>query len=470
MHIPVYAYGTIRAAIPGVPTGRQMASLDCCVCGAPFGPELGAMPLGPTPEEGLSGCGPCLRRLIALARESRDTTLVRTAEQVRQDSERWESVRDHYLAQLDAVQRAAEEVAELAGNDEVPPLRVAWLSVSLESAHNWLPETPVPPASVDPGDHRLMEAKLMTGSAMITAREAVADRLAYHLINEAQPDEPEMCEEFECAEDCSGRHDSSHIDCGPDAIFEDLLEHGATIEKPGPAPLSPEFAALFAPRSEKLSPSFPDLPEEAAAALVHLGVDPDDPEVLLSAAAAGLAAEALQNEPFDAVRAASGGPDAGEILAQGVDLYRRARKALLAAQEGGPERLRAFTIVASDLDLPWAGGSRFTLRSASGPVADLVEHIDQQVWITQELMRRQGWRNALLHRAFTAVFKASHHFGMPGWPALVNTTMERLAAMDRSALPSGLADLPEVEAALLQAPDRLGTSALGWLARHALLG
>ncbi|GHF42846.1 hypothetical protein GCM10018790_20880 [Kitasatospora xanthocidica] len=470
MHIPAYAHSTIRAALPAIPTGRQMASLDCCMCGAPFGRDLGAVPLGPAPEAGLSGCRPCLSRLVTWARETRDAGLTQSAEQARKDSEAWESVRDHYLARLDAVRQAAEEVAELAGNEEVPPLRIAWLSISLESAHTWIPDAPEPPASADREDHLLTNAEMLMGSAMITARGAVADRLVYHLVNESQPEEPEMCQELDCPEDCSGRHDTSHIDCGPDTIFQDLLEYGVSIEEPGPAPLSPQLAALFAPRPEEPPPLFPLLEEQASAAFPRLGIDPDDPEVLLSAAAAGLAAEALLNEPLDAIRAAPGGPDAGDVFAQGVDLYRRARKALIAARDGGPERLGAFTAVASDLDLPWAGGSRFTLRAASGPVADFVRNIGEQVWITEELMRRQGWRDALLHRAFTAAFKATHHFGMPGWPAVVDAAMTRLASLDRLSAPPELADLGDVEIALLQEPDRLGVNALGWLARHVLLG
>ncbi|MER5865509.1 hypothetical protein [Kitasatospora sp. NPDC002040] len=447
-----------------------MENADCCVCGAPFSRTLGAVPLGSDPESGPSGCRPCLTRLVSRARETRDAALAQGAEQVRQDTESWQSVREHHLAQLDAVGRAAEEVAALAGNDEIPALRVAWLSVSLESAYTWIPDTPQPPASISQEDALLTSAERHLSHSMITAREAVADRLAYHLINAAQSEEPEMCEEFECPEDCSGRHDVSDIDCGPDAIFEDLQQHGVTVEEPGPPPLSSRLTALLAPRPEQQPPLFPGLEEQASTVLAHLGVDASDPEVLLSAAAAGLAAEALLNEALDAIRAAPGGPDAGDVFAQGVDLYRRARKALLAARDGGPERLGAFTAVASDLDLPWAGGSRFTLRAASGPVVDFVRTVEEQVWITEELMRRQGWQDALLHRAFTAVFKATHHFGMPGWPAIVATAMERLSSLDRLSAPPELADLEAVETALLQAPDRLGVNALGWLRRNVLLG
>ncbi|MFI0721025.1 hypothetical protein [Streptomyces sp. NPDC021224] len=66
-------------------------------------------------------------------------------------------------------------------------------------------------------------------------------------------------------------------------------------------------------------------------------------------------------------------------------------------------------------------------------MADFVRNVGEQVWITENLMRGQGWRDALLHRAFTAVFRASHHFGMPGWPGVVDAALERLAALDRQS-------------------------------------
>ncbi|KOG08496.1 MULTISPECIES: hypothetical protein [Streptomyces] len=470
MHIPVYAHGTIRAAVPALPTVRQLESLDCCVCGAPFGRDLGAVPLGPDPGSGPSGCRPCLRRLVTRAREARDAALAQDADRIRQDAEAWESARAHHIARLEAVRRAAEEVAELAGNEEIPPLRLAWLMISLESACAWIPDAPESPPSVDQEDRLLSSAELQLGSAMITVREATADRLAYHLINEAQPDEPEMCGEMECPEECTGRHDTSHIDCGPDAVFEELQEHGITLDAPGPGPLSPRLAALFAPPPQKESPLLPGLEERAGPALAALGVDTDDPEALLSAAAAGLVADVLASGPLDAIREAPGGPGAGDVLAQSVDLHRRARKALVAARDGGPARLAAFTAVATDLDLPWAGGSRFTLRSASGPVSEFVRNVEREVWVTEELVRRQGWRDALLHRALSASSMAAHRFGMPGWPAAVSASMERLASLDRQAAPKELADLHAVETALLQGPDRLGVEALGWLDRHAPLG
>jgi hypothetical protein len=104
-------------------------------------------------------------------------------------------------------------------------------------------------------------------------------------------------------------------------------------------------------------------------------------------------------------------------------------------------------------------------------VGEFVRHVSDRVWFTAEVMRSQGWHAALLHRAGAAVLdEASGSFGMPRWPSVVASTMERLAALDRSEAPDALDDLAEVEAALLEAPDRLGADALGWLSDRALLG
>lgn len=469
MHIPGYAHALIRSALPTVPTARQVGALDCCLCNKPFEDRL-PVPLGPTPESGLFGCRPCLTRLVARARRARDAALAQDAERARAESAAWLPVRERHLARLDSVRQAAEAVAELAGNDATEPLRVAWLLISLESAYAWVPDTPEPPASADREDSRLRDETFRLGLAMITAREAAAERLAYHLINEAQPEEPDMCEEFECAEGCSGRHDSSHIDCGPDAIFEDLTEHGITVEQPEPEPLSPRLAALLGKtEAEEKPPLFPDIEEQAPVALAHFGISANDTEVLVSAAAVGLVADAWREGPLDVIHAADDGPSDGEIFAQSVDLYRRARAALVAARDDGPEVLLAFTAVASDVDLPWAGGSRFALRTVSEPVAKFVQHVESRVWFTAKVMREQSWRAALLHRATSAVFKAHTHFGMPGWPGAVASAMERLAVLDRSGAPEALADLTAVEAALLEAPDQLGADALDWISRQALL-
>ncbi|MEV5989156.1 hypothetical protein AB0L85_29900 [Streptomyces sp. NPDC052051] len=470
MHIPAYAYAVIRSALPTVPTSRQVGALDCCLCDAPFEDRL-PVPLGPTPESGLFGCHPCLTRLVARARRARDAALSQDAERARTESAAWLRMRVRHLARLDSVRQAAEAVARLAQDGDTEPPRVAWLLVSLESAYAWLPEAPEPPTSAEREDSDLRDQAFRLDLAMIAAREAVAERLAYHLINEAQPEEPELCEELECPEGCVGRHDFSDIDCGPDAVFEDLATHGITVEQPEPEPPSPRLAALpgRTGAEEKHSP-LPDIEEQALVVMAHFGIDAADTDALVSAAAVGLVADAWRDGPLDVIHAADDGPSDGEIFAQSIDLYRRARAALLAARDDGPEMLLAFVAVASDVNLPWAGGSRFSLRTVSESTAEFVQHLDDRVWFTAEVMREQGWRAGLLHRATSAAFKVPAHFGMPGWPGAVASAMERLAALDRSGVPEALTDLAAVEAALLEAPDRLGADALDWISRQALLG
>ncbi|GAQ53634.1 hypothetical protein a10_03439 [Streptomyces acidiscabies] len=460
MHIPSYAYATIRAALPTMPTSRQVGALDCCLCDEPFGEQRGAVPLGPTPESGFFGCPPCLTRLVRQARQTRDTQLVRNAAQAQAEAALWEAKRDRYLANVESVREAAEAVGTLAQEGAVDAQRVAWLYVSLESAYSWAPEnTPEPPESVGTDDSA-RDGRFRLDLEMISAREAVAERLVYHLINESMPAEPEMCEEFECPEGCDGRHDTDHIDCGPDMVFEDLLEHGIEIERPESPPYTAPVASEE-PGDRKLSE------EDMVTVLTYFGIDADDTEALLSAAAVGLVSIAWEEGLDDVTDEAESVPSRGEFRAQWADLYRRARTALLNAGER-PEELLAFQAVAADVDLPWAGGSRFTLRSSGGPTEEFVKNVDNRVWFTSKLIREQGWRMALLHRATSAVSVGPDRFGTPGWPSTVAAAMERLAGLDLSEAPKVLADLPKVEAALLEAPDRLGVDALNWMSDHSL--
>ncbi|WP_030376328.1 hypothetical protein [Streptomyces rimosus] len=470
MHIPDYAYAMIRSMLPTVPTSRQVGALDCCLCDQPF-EDRPPVPLGPTPESGLFGCHACLTRLVARSRRARDAARTYNAERAHAEYSAWLPVREQHLARLESVRQSAEAVTGLARDSDTEPLRVAWLLISLESAYAWIPDTPEPPASADREDSELKDGAFRLDLAMITARETVAERLAYHLINEAQPEESEMCEELECPEGCSGRHDSSHIDCGPDAVFEDLAEHGIIVKQPEPKPLSHRLSALLeGTEAEEKRLPLPDIEEQAPVVLAHFGIDADGTDALVSTAAVGLVADAWREGPLDKLHKADDGPSDGEIFAQSVDLYRRAHAALLAARDDGPEMLLAFVAVAADVDLPWAGGSRFALRMASEPIAEFVQHVDDRVWFTAEVMREQGWRAGLLHRATSAAFKAPTHFGMPGWPGAVASAMERLAVLDRSDAPEALADLTAVEASLLEAPDQLGADALDWISRQAVLG
>ncbi|MEV7415838.1 hypothetical protein [Streptomyces sp. NPDC089919] len=239
MHIPAYAHPTIRSAVPVLPTSRHVAALDCCFCDEPFGDRL-PVPLGPSSTSGFFGCHSCLRQLVSRARQSRDDAFARSVEQAEEEAAAWRAARGRHLADLDRVRLAADTVVAFAGAGEVEALRMAWLLVSLESAHAWATDyAPAPPPTVQIPDTELKEGRFQLDLAMVSAREAVAERLAYHLINESQPVDPELCAELECPDDCSGRHDDVHIDCGPDQIFEDLAEagqqlpgHGGLLEQP----------------------------------------------------------------------------------------------------------------------------------------------------------------------------------------------------------------------------------------------
>ncbi|GAA1041587.1 hypothetical protein [Streptomyces murinus] len=457
MHIPSYARATIRAALPTVPTARQVGTLDCAICDAPF-EDREPVPLGPTPASGLFGCRDCLTRLIARARRSRDSALARNAEHARAEWAAWARARDRYLAGVESVREASEAVARLAAEGTAKPLEIAWLLVALESAHSWTAgDAPKAPNPVDPSDSSVRDAEFRLGLELISAREAVAERLAYHLINEAIPAEPEMCEEFDCPDDCSGRHDSSHIDCGPDAVFEDLARRGVVVPRAEDDP-APALDRTLPGRTKKSAPAMTG----PAEALAQHGIDTDDIELLLDAAAAGLVTDAWHDALLSEIPATAK-PAPGEILAQRADLYRRARRALVAARDDGPQALRAFQAVASSVDLPWAGGSPFTLRESRAATENFIQHIDDRIRYTSELMREQGWRAVLLRLAASAASRAPDHFGMPGWADRVASVTRHLAELDRSDAPPALADLGAVETLLVEAPDRLGADALGWI-------
>ncbi|MFI8080613.1 hypothetical protein ACIF6L_07490 [Kitasatospora sp. NPDC086009] len=468
MHIPAYAWVMIRSAMPMVPTSRQVAALDCCLCDQPFDGRA-AVPLGPTPATGLFGCRDCLTRLVKRARQLRDSALVQEADLAHAQAAAWSATRLRHLASLEHVRRAAEAVTGLAEDDGVEPLDVAWLLVSLESARAWTTEdAPRPPGS-EPVDEELREAGFRISLEMISAREAVARRLVYHLINEAALPEPEACAEMECPESCFGRHDWEHIDCGPDAVFEDLACRGIELERTDD---------LLPPRRRPSVEEEPPLtgfdgdPDELVdkygQVLAYFGLDHENTEVLVDAAAVGLVADVWRNGPLDATHAAGTGPSDGEIFAQSVDLYRAARAALLSARDGGPEELLVFQAIASDVRLRWAGGSSFTLLACGEPTDEFCQDIDNRLWFTGKQMKELGWRTSLMHRAMSAVVKTPGHFGMPGWPAVAATALRRIDTLDRTDAPGTLHDLAAVEVALREAPDRLGADALDWLCRRGV--
>ncbi|WP_259470519.1 hypothetical protein [Streptomyces sp. 1114.5] len=437
------------------------------MCDQPFGGRV-VVPLGPTPTTGLFGCRECLTRLVKRARRLRDSELVEEADLAHAQSAAWTAIRLRHLASLEHVRRAAEAVTGLAEDDDVEPLELAWLLVSLESAHSWTIEQASRPPGSESADEELREAGFRLSLEMISAREAVARRLVYHLINEAALPEPEVCAEMECPESCSGRHDSEHIDCGPDAVFEDLARHGIELERPDDLPPPPRRP----PVEEEPLTGFDGDPDELVhkygQVLAYFGLDHENTEVLVDAAAVGLVADVWRDGPLDAILAAATGPSDGEVFAQSVDLYRAARATLLAARDGGPEELLAFQAIASDVRLRWAGGSSFTLLACGEPTEEFRQDVDNRIWFTGKQMKELGWRVALMHRAMSAAVKASGHFGMPGWPAIAATALQRISALDRTDAPGTLHDLAAVDAALREAPDRLGADALDWLCRRGV--
>lgn len=231
MHIPAYARATIRAELPLVPTPGQVAGLDCCFCNEPFG-RRAPVSLGGTEGFGLFACRPCLTHLVARARQLRDSALVRKAEQARKEATARAAERGRYLAELERVRRAAEAVAYLVTEKDLRASQTAWLFMELESAYAWVEDgAPEQPASVEDEDEIMQRKKFQLALEMISTRFAVANSLAYRIINDAMPPDPELCEEMECPEGCDGKHDFSDIDCGPDAILESLVEFGIDVEE-----------------------------------------------------------------------------------------------------------------------------------------------------------------------------------------------------------------------------------------------
>ncbi|WP_146877607.1 hypothetical protein [Actinomadura madurae] len=133
---------------------------------------------------------------------------------------------------IENVRRAGEAVERLAETGSLEPLQLAWLVVSLESAHAWaVEERPESLSAATEDGAEVERVELALFIQMHQVRSLVANVFTYHLINEAAPAEPEMCAEFECPSDCQGRHDADHIDCGPDDIYEALAQHGVTVRK-----------------------------------------------------------------------------------------------------------------------------------------------------------------------------------------------------------------------------------------------
>ncbi|MFI6883507.1 hypothetical protein [Streptosporangium canum] len=208
----------------------------------------------------------------------------------------------------------------------------------------------------------------------------------------------------------------------------------------------------------------------AAAQMIHqmYGIDPEDEEALLNAAAVGLVLEAWRNSPLEDIHASPTGPTDGEMFAQSVYLYCKARQALKSARKGNFRPLSALVGAMTNPDRPWAGRSSFTLRRSGADLAEFQEHVENRIWYTTSLIEKQGWREALMQRAVSAS-AASHHFGMPRWSDHVDAAMNSMKDIDPETTPTALIDHEEVRRALLEEPDRLGAEALEWLIDRGVL-
>ncbi|MCO6005257.1 hypothetical protein NE236_09690 [Actinoallomurus purpureus] len=186
----------------------------------------------PGNEDSLYACRDCLTAFVAQVRRQRHAAS-RRAKQGYSGTSPPDLKR--YLSSIENVRRAAEAVQRLAETESLEPLQLAWLVVSLESAHAWaVDERPEPLSAATEDGAEAKRAELALFIQMHQVRNLVANVFTYYLINEAAPAEPEMCPEFECPSDCQGRHDATHIDCGPDDIYEALARHGMAVRKEDP--------------------------------------------------------------------------------------------------------------------------------------------------------------------------------------------------------------------------------------------
>ncbi|TMR96126.1 hypothetical protein [Nonomuraea basaltis] len=199
-----------------------------------------------------------------------------------------------------------------------------------------------------------------------------------------------------------------------------------------------------------------------------VGVDPDEEPALVSAAAVGLVLDAWRNSPLEDIHSEDNGPSDGEMFAQSVYLYRKAKTALTAARKGNLRPMFALEGMITNPQRRWAGGSSFTLASTGADLAAFHEHVESRLWYVRSVIEEEGWRAALLRKAFSAV-SASHHYGMPKWPHLVDGAMIRLAAFESELLPEPLKDQEAARTALREEPDRLGIDALEWLIARGFL-
>lgn len=230
MHIPAYAQDALLDAMPTTASENQALGVNCALCDEPFASSgKQRIAVEPGNDHSLYACRDCLTVFVAQVRRKRHAA---SGGAVHGHSGTLPPALKRYLSSLENVRRAGEAVERLAESGNLEPLQLAWLVVSLESAHVWaVEERPESLSAATEVDAEVKRVELALFVQMYQVSSLVANVFTYHLINEAAPAEPEMCAEFECPSDCQGRHDVDHIDCGPDDIYEALARHGVTVRE-----------------------------------------------------------------------------------------------------------------------------------------------------------------------------------------------------------------------------------------------
>jgi hypothetical protein len=216
--------------MPTAPSEKQALGVICALCDEPFADSRRPrIAVEPGNADSLYACRDCLTAFVAQVRRQRYVASGRAGQG---HGGTLPPALKRYLSAIENVRRAGEAVERLAETGSLEPLQLAWLMVSLESAHAWaVEERPESFSAATEDGAEIERVELALFIQMHQVRSLVANVFTYHLINEAAPAEPEMCAEFECPSDCQGRHDADHIDCGPDDIYETLAQHGVTVRK-----------------------------------------------------------------------------------------------------------------------------------------------------------------------------------------------------------------------------------------------
>lgn len=203
MHIPAYAQDELLHAMPPAPSENQTLGVNCSLCDESFaGSGTQRIAVEPGNEDSLYACRDCLTAFVAQVRRQRHAASGRTAQG---HSGTLPPALKRYLSSIENVRRAGEAVERLAEAGNLESLQLAWLMVSLESAHAWaVAERPEPLSAVSEGVVEVKRVELELFIQMHQVRSLVANVFTYYLINQAASAEPEMCAEFECLSDCQG--------------------------------------------------------------------------------------------------------------------------------------------------------------------------------------------------------------------------------------------------------------------------